>query len=111
MNKKLCIFESFQKQINNNDIVVYMKGNRFKPMCGFSGLIIQVLQSLGVKDFLDVDVLENSNIRQGIKDFTKWPTIPQLYVKGKFIGGSDIIREMYESGELKQLLAFTKSKR
>ena len=99
------IFEKLQKQINENNVVLYMKGSKSMPMCGFSGLVAQVLARLGVEDYLDVDVLRDPEVRQGIKDFTNWPTIPQLYVKGEFIGGADIVREMYESGELEQLLS------
>jgi monothiol glutaredoxin len=99
------IFEKLQKQINENNVVLYMKGSKSMPMCGFSGLVTQVLARLGVEDYLDVDVLRDPEVRQGIKDFTNWPTIPQLYVKGEFIGGADIVREMYESGELEQLLS------
>ncbi|MCP4923707.1 MAG: Grx4 family monothiol glutaredoxin [bacterium] len=99
------IFERLQKQVSENNVVLYMKGSKSMPMCGFSGLITQVLERLGVEDYLDVDVLRDPEVRQGIKDFTKWPTIPQLYIKGEFVGGADIIREMYESGELKQLLS------
>ena len=80
-----------------------MKGEAAFPQCGFSSLVVQVLSQLGVP-FKDINVLEDSDLRQGIKDFTNWPTIPQLYVKGEFIGGCDIVREMYESGELQQLL-------
>ncbi|MCC6597990.1 MAG: Grx4 family monothiol glutaredoxin [Alphaproteobacteria bacterium] len=98
-----AIFETIQKQINDNDIVLYMKGNAAMPQCGFSSLVVQILTHLGV-DFSDINILEDENLRQGIKDFTNWPTIPQLYVKGEFVGGCDIIREMYESGELKTLL-------
>lgn len=79
-----------------------MKGEAAFPQCGFSSLVVQVLSQMGVS-FKDVNVLEDNDIRQGIKDFTNWPTIPQLYVKGEFVGGCDIIREMYESGELQQL--------
>ncbi|XP_022778385.1 uncharacterized protein LOC111319935 [Stylophora pistillata] len=99
------IFEKLQKQINENNVVLYMKGSKSMPMCGFSGLVAQVLARLDVEDYLDVDVLRDPEVRQGIKDFTNWPTIPQLYVKGEFIGGADIVREMYESGELEQLLS------
>ncbi len=97
-------FESIQKQINENDVVLYMKGTAEFPQCGFSSLVVQVLKQIGVP-FKDVNVLEDQDLRQGIKDFTNWPTIPQLYVKGEFIGGCDIVREMYESGELQTLLA------
>ena len=97
-------FERIQKQIDSHDIVLYMKGTADFPQCGFSSLVVQVLAQLSVP-FLDVNILEDSELRQGIKDFTNWPTIPQLYVKGEFIGGCDIVREMYESGELQELLS------
>ncbi|GJL84226.1 MAG: glutaredoxin [Micavibrio sp.] len=98
------IFDRIKKDISENDVVLYMKGNAAFPQCGFSSLAVQVLSQLGVQ-FKDINVLEEAEMRQGIKDFTDWPTIPQLYVKGEFVGGSDIIREMYEAGELQQLLA------
>ena len=98
------LFERIQKDLDSNDIVLYMKGTAAFPQCGFSALVVQVLSQLGVP-FKDVNVLEDSALRQGIKDFTNWPTIPQLYVKGEFVGGSDIVREMYQTGELQGLLA------
>ena len=93
--------------VKNNDILLFMKGNASFPQCGFSGRAIQILKACGVdaKSIATVNVLEDQEIRQGIKDYSQWPTIPQLYVKGEFIGGSDIMMEMYESGELKQMLA------
>jgi len=97
------IFERIRKDIENNDVVLYMKGTAVFPQCGFSAAVVQVLAQLGVK-FKDVNVLEDADIRQGIKDFTNWPTIPQLYVKGEFIGGCDIVREMAATGELQSLL-------
>ena len=97
------IFDRIKKDISENDVVLYMKGNAASPQCGFSSLVVQVLSQLGVT-FKDVNVLEDEDIRQGIKDFTDWPTVPQLYVKGEFVGGCDIIREMYEAGELQKLL-------
>ena len=92
--------------VKGNDIVLFMKGNASFPMCGFSGRAIQILKACGVdtKAVKTVNVLEDEGIRQGIKDYSNWPTIPQLYVKGEFVGGSDIMMEMYESGELKQVL-------
>ena len=92
--------------VKNHPIVLFMKGNASFPMCGFSGRAIQILKACGVdtKALTTVNVLEDEEIRQGIKEYSNWPTIPQLYVKGEFIGGSDIMMEMYESGELKQLL-------
>lgn len=97
------IFERIKTDIHNNDIVLYMKGTPVFPQCGFSAAVAQIMAVLGAQ-YHAVDVLQDSEIRQGIKDFTNWPTIPQLYVKGEFVGGCDIIREMYESGELQQLL-------
>ncbi|AIL13274.1 glutaredoxin [Candidatus Paracaedimonas acanthamoebae] len=97
------IFETIQTHLKTYPIVLYMKGTKRAPLCGFSGGVAQILTRLGA-EFHDVNVLEDPEIRQGIKDFTNWPTIPQLYIQGEFIGGADIIREMYESGELKTLL-------
>jgi monothiol glutaredoxin len=97
------VFERIQKEVSGNDIVLYMKGTAAFPQCGFSALVVQVLSQLGVP-FKDVNVLEDATIRQGIKDFTNWPTIPQLYVKGEFVGGCDIVREMHQTGELGQML-------
>ena len=92
--------------VKNNDVVLFMKGTASFPMCGFSGRAIQILKACGVdtKSVATVNVLEDDAIRQGIKEFSNWPTIPQLYVKGEFIGGSDIMMEMYENGELQQVL-------
>lgn len=92
--------------VKNNDILLFMKGNASFPMCGFSGRAIQILKACGVdpKAIATVNVLEDQEIRQGIKEYSNWPTIPQLYLHGEFIGGSDIMMEMYESGELQQLL-------
>ena len=92
--------------VKNNEIVLFMKGSASFPMCGFSGRAIQILKACGVdtKTVQTVNVLEDDGIRQGIKDYAQWPTIPQLYVKGEFIGGSDIMMEMYESGELQQVI-------
>ncbi len=98
------VFERIEKDISENDVVLYMKGSKQIPQCGFSATVVQVLDRVGVKDFKDINVLSDAEIREGIKQFTNWPTIPQLYVKGEFIGGCDIVREMYESGELKELL-------
>ena len=98
------IFDRIRKEIKENDIVLFMKGTAAYPQCGFSAVVVQVLTHLGLP-FRDINVLEDNDIREGIKEFTDWPTIPQLYVKGEFIGGSDIMMEMYESGELQQLVA------
>lgn len=97
------MFDRIQNDIDSNDIVLFMKGTAAFPQCGFSSLVVQVLSQLGVT-FKDINILEDNELRQGIKDFSSWPTIPQLYVKGEFIGGCDIIREMYEAGELQDLL-------
>jgi monothiol glutaredoxin len=93
-----------KQQVTENPVVLYMKGTPTFPQCGFSSGAIAVLKACGVTNFLAVNVLENPEIRQGIKEFANWPTIPQLYIKGEFVGGSDIMREMYESGELQQML-------
>jgi len=93
-----------QQQVNSHPVVLYMKGTPQFPMCGFSAGAVQILQASGVRDFFSVNVLENPEIREGIKKFANWPTIPQLYVKGEFVGGADILREMYQSGELQKLL-------
>ena len=92
--------------VKSSNVLLFMKGNAAFPQCGFSGRAIQVLKACGVepKDITTVNVLEDDAIRQGIKEFSNWPTVPQLYVKGEFIGGSDIMMEMYESGELQQAL-------
>ena len=91
--------------VKQQRVVLFMKGTAQFPMCGFSGRAIQVLKACGVTDLKTVNVLEDDAIRQGIKDYANWPTIPQLYVNGEFVGGSDIVMEMYQSGELQQLLA------
>ena len=95
--------ETIKKTVEDNDIVLFMKGSQDFPQCGFSGRAVQILSACGV-DFASVDVLANEEVRDGIKQFSNWPTIPQLYVKGEFIGGSDIMMEMYQSGELQQVL-------
>jgi len=95
-------------QVTKHPVVLYMKGTPQFPQCGFSAMAIQVLQASGVKELFTVNVLENAEIRQGIKEFANWPTIPQLYVGGEFVGGSDIMREMYESGELQKVLEAAK---
>jgi monothiol glutaredoxin len=97
------IFETIQKEIDHHDVVLFMKGTAGFPQCGFSSMVVQILSQSGVQ-FRDINVLEDSDLREGIKQFTNWPTIPQLYIKGEFIGGCDILREMYESGELGDLL-------
>jgi len=91
-------------QVTGHPVVLYMKGTPQMPQCGFSHMAVQVLQACGVKQLFTVNVLENPDIRQGIKEYANWPTIPQLYVNGEFVGGSDIMKEMYESGELRKVL-------
>src|ERR687883_71704 len=98
-----AVFERIKQDITDNPVVLFMKGTPVFPQCGFSARVVQILTHLGVR-FKGVDVLSDPSIRQGIKDFSSWPTIPQLYVKGEFIGGCDIVREMFENRELKQLL-------
>jgi monothiol glutaredoxin len=98
-----AVSERIRSDITENDVVLYMKGTPVFPQCGFSAAVVQVLNHVGVK-FKGIDVLVDPSLRQGIKDFSNWPTIPQLYVKGEFVGGCDIVREMYETGELQQLL-------
>ncbi len=97
------VSEQIKKQITENDIVLYMKGTAVFPQCGFSASVIQILDLLGV-EYKDIDILPEPELREGIKAFTEWPTIPQLYVKGEFVGGCDIIREMYQNGELQTLM-------
>ncbi|HEY5048300.1 MAG TPA: Grx4 family monothiol glutaredoxin [Rhizomicrobium sp.] len=93
-----------QNEISGNDVVLFMKGTPVFPQCGFSAAVVQILTNIGVK-FKGIDVLKDPELRQGIKTFSNWPTIPQLYVKGEFVGGSDIIREMAESDELEPFFA------
>jgi monothiol glutaredoxin len=95
----MSIHDTIKSDITDNDVVLFMKGTPQFPMCGFSGQVVQILDYLGVP-YKGVNVLENDEIRQGIKEFSNWPTIPQLYVKGEFVGGCDIVREMFQSGEL-----------
>ena len=99
--------ERIQKMIDEHPVVLFMKGTKSFPQCGFSATVVEVLRR-SETEFLDVNVLEDPAIRQGIKDFAQWPTIPQLYVQGKFVGGCDIVREMYESGELSPMLEAAK---
>jgi monothiol glutaredoxin len=108
------VIERIKQDITANPVVLYMKGTPVFPQCGFSAAVVQILTQLGVK-FKGIDVLSDPSIRQGIKEFSSWPTIPQLYVKGEFVGGCDIVREMAQAGELQQLLeekgiAYDKSK-
>lgn len=99
-----AVAERIRAEIESNDVVLYMKGTPVFPQCGFSAQAVQILNMLAVK-FKGVDVLSDPSIRQGIKDFSNWPTIPQLYIKGEFIGGCDIMREMFQAGELQQTLS------
>ena len=97
------INDYIDSEVKNNDVVLFMKGTPGFPQCGFSGQVVQILDRLGAS-YKGVNVLENDEVRQGIKDYSSWPTIPQLYVKGEFVGGCDIIREMFQAGELQALL-------
>jgi monothiol glutaredoxin len=97
------INEEIKKEVSDNEAVLFMKGTPVFPQCGFSASVVQILNHLGVT-FKGINVLEDDNLRQGIKEFSNWPTIPQLYIKGEFVGGCDIIREMFESGELQEYL-------
>jgi len=100
--------EQIQETVTNNPVVLFMKGNPQAPQCGFSATAVQILRACGVNNFASVDVLADPAIRQGIKDFSNWPTVPQLYVNGEFVGGCDIMKEMYQAGELqKQLESLT----
>jgi monothiol glutaredoxin len=96
--------QQIDELVKNNRVVLFMKGSAQFPMCGFSGRAVQLIKACGVSDLKTVNVLEDDGIRQGIKEYANWPTIPQLYVNGEFLGGSDILAEMYESGELLQVL-------
>lgn len=97
--------QKIDQLVKSNRVVLFMKGTAQFPMCGFSGRAVQVLKACGVRDLTTVNVLEDEAVRQGIKDYANWPTIPQLYIDGEFVGGSDIMMEMYESGELQQTLS------
>ncbi len=96
--------EFISKTVTDNPVVLFMKGTAQFPQCGFSGRAIQILKSCGITNLVTVNVLEDDEVRQGIKDFSNWPTVPQLYVNGEFIGGSDIMTEMFQSGELQKVL-------
>ncbi len=97
------VFERIRQDVSENDVVLFMKGSPVFPQCGFSSAVVQVLTHMGVK-YKGIDVLMDPSLRDGIKQFSDWPTVPQLYVKGEFVGGCDIVREMFENGELQQLL-------
>ena len=96
--------ETIRNTVAGHDVVLFMKGTADRPQCGFSNMVVQILDHMGV-DYFDVNVLADENIRQGVKAFADWPTIPQLYVKGEFVGGCDIVREMFQTGELKALFS------
>ncbi len=100
----MSVQEIIKDQVSKNRVVLYMKGSPDFPQCGFSANVVGILRACGVGDFYSVNVLENPDIRQGIKEFANWPTIPQLYVNGEFVGGSDILSEMYQKGELQKML-------
>jgi monothiol glutaredoxin len=104
MENQMDIQEVIRNQVTANPVVLYMKGSPKFPQCGFSGLAVQILQACGVKDLVAIDVLADPAIRDGIKQYANWPTIPQLYIKGEFVGGADIMRSLYEQGELQKIL-------
>jgi monothiol glutaredoxin len=97
--------DTIRKQVTGNKVVLYMKGTPELPQCGFSATAIEILRRCGVEDYATFNVLQDADLRTGIKEFSNWPTVPQLYVNGEFVGGCDIMREMYQSGELQQVLA------
>jgi monothiol glutaredoxin len=101
----MSVQDTIRDQVKSNRVVLYMKGTPQFPQCGFSATVVEILKRTGVTEYLAVDVLKDPEIRQGIKDYANWPTIPQLYVNGEFVGGCDILREMYEAGELPQVFA------
>ena len=103
MNPKNDVQDWIRKEVAGNDVVLFMKGTKSMPQCGFSMQVAQILGHLGV-DFKDINVLEDMSVRDGIKAYSNWPTIPQLYVKGEFVGGCDIVREMFQAGELQSLM-------
>ena len=103
----MSIQEVIKKQVDDNRVVLYMKGSPDFPQCGFSANAVQILRACGASEIFTVNVLESPEIRQGIKDYANWPTVPQLYINGEFVGGSDIMTEMFKSGELKKLLEKT----
>lgn len=94
---------TIEKAVKGNDVVLFMKGTKQFPQCGFSGQVVQILDYVGA-DYTDVNVLDDMDVREGIKTYSNWPTIPQLYIKGEFVGGCDIIREMFQAGELQQMM-------
>lgn len=100
----MSVQEKIREQVTQNPVVLYMKGSPQFPQCGFSGVAAQILKACGVNDYLAVDVLRDPEVREGIKLYANWPTIPQLYIHGEFIGGADIMREMFQNGELQKLI-------
>jgi len=104
----MSVQDTIRQQVTSHPVVLYMKGNPKMPMCGFSASATQILKMCGVDEIFTVDVLQEPEIREGIKQYANWPTIPQLYVNGEFVGGCDIMREMYQSGELQKLLSDAK---
>ena len=104
----MSVQDKIREQVTGNPVVLYMKGSPQFPQCGFSATATQLLKMAGAESLYTVDVLQNPDIREGIKTFANWPTIPQLYVNGEFVGGSDILKEMYQSGELQKLIAGAK---
>ena len=105
----MSVQDTIRQQVTANPVVLYMKGNPQQPMCGFSATATQLLKMCGAEKVFTVDVLQDQEIREGIKQYANWPTIPQLYVNGEFVGGCDIMREMYQSGELQKLIAGAKA--
>jgi monothiol glutaredoxin len=105
----MSVQDTIRQQVTTNPVVLYMKGSPQQPMCGFSATATQLLKMCGAHDIFTVDVLQNPEIREGIKQFANWPTIPQLYVNGEFVGGCDIMKEMYQSGELQKVIAGAKA--
>ena len=101
----MSVHDIIDQQVKSHPVVLYMKGSPDFPQCGFSANAVKILKACGVTDFYSVDVLQNPDIRQGIKEYANWPTIPQIYIKGEFVGGSDIMTELFQNGELKQMLA------
>ena len=108
--RAMDIKQRIQEQVTGAPVVLYMKGTPQMPQCGFSALAVQVLNACGVREFQTFNVLADADIRQGVKEYANWPTVPQLYVNGEFVGGSDIMREMYQSGELQKLLESVKQR-
>jgi monothiol glutaredoxin len=104
----MSVQDTIKQQVEGHPVVLYMKGSPQFPQCGFSATATQLLKMAGAAEFFTVDVLQNPDIREGIKTYANWPTIPQLYVNGEFVGGCDIIKEMYQSGELQQLVSAAK---